>query len=98
MCCRMLRMWTMTKFSSKSFARRNLALVATLALSAMAATPVVMSASRALATSDDPVPAATLRVEPVEVSAIAPVAKPACQHKVRVVYGSYGTPEGCALR
>lgn len=88
----------MTAFSTKSFARRNLALVATLALSAMAATPVVMNASRALATSDDPVPAATLRVEPVEVSAIAPVAKPACLRTVRVVYGGYGTPEGCAAR
>lgn len=86
----------MTTSPRKSFARRNLALVATLALSAMAATPVVMNASRALATSDDPVPAATLRVEPVEVAPIAPVAKPACLHKVRVVYGSYGTPEGCA--
>lgn len=84
----------------KSFANRNLALVATLALSAMAATPVVMGASRALATSDDPVAAATLRVDPVEVSSIAavPAAKPDCQRKVRVVYGSYGTPEGCAAR
>ena len=50
----------------QSFARRNLALVATLALSAMAATPLVMGASRALATSDDPVAGATLRVDPVE--------------------------------
>lgn len=84
----------------KSFVHRNLALVATLALSAMAATPVVMGASRALATSDDPVAAATLRVDPVEVSTIAPIpaAKAECQHKVRVVYGSYGTPEGCAAR
>ena len=88
----------MIKYSSKSFARRNLALVATLALSAMAATPVVMNASRALATSDDPVSAATLRVEPVEVAPIAQAAKPECQRKVRVVYGGYGTPEGCAAR
>lgn len=85
---------------SKSFAHRNLALFATLALSAMAATPVVMGASRALATSDDPVASATLRVEPVEVRALAPAPapKPECLRKVRVVYGSYGTPEGCAAR
>ncbi len=88
----------MLKSSSSPLARRNLALVATLALSSMAATPVVMNASRALATSDDPVPAATLRVAPVEVAAIAPVAKPECLRKVRVVYGGYGTPEGCAAR
>ncbi|MCJ2011477.1 hypothetical protein [Methylobacterium sp. J-076] len=83
---------------NQSFARRHLTLVATLALSAMAATPVVMGASRALATSDDPVATATLRVDPVEVSAIAPApaAKPDCLRKVRIVYGSYGTPEGCA--
>jgi hypothetical protein len=81
---------------SHSFARRHLALVATLALSAMAATPVVMSASRALATSDDPIATATLRVEPVEVSAVAPAPVPDCVRKVRVVYGSYGTRQGCA--
>lgn len=93
----MLRNTDMTQ----SFARRHIALVATLALSAMAATPVVMSASRALATSDDPITAAALHVEPVEVSAISPApapAKPDCVRKVRVVYGSYGTPEGCAAR
>jgi hypothetical protein len=88
----------MTKVSTQSFARRHVALVATLALSAMAATPVVMSASRALATSDDPIPAATLRVEPVEVSPVTPAPVPDCVRKVRVVYGSYGTPEGCAAR
>ena len=83
---------------SKSFARRHLALAATLALSSMAATPVVMNASRALATSDDPIATATLRVEPVETSAVTPAPTPDCVRKVRVVYGSYGTPEGCAAR
>ncbi|GJE36839.1 hypothetical protein [Methylobacterium persicinum] len=83
---------------NQSFARRHLTLVATLALSAMAATPVVMGATRALATADDPIATATLRVEPVEVAAVSPAPVPACQHKVRVVYGSYGTPEGCAAR
>jgi hypothetical protein len=83
---------------SQSFARRHLAIVATLALSAMAATPVVMSASRALATSDDPIATATLRVDPVEVSTVTPAPAPTCARKVRVVYGSYGTPEGCAAR
>ncbi len=81
---------------SHSFARRHLAVVATLALSAMAATPVVMSATRALATADDPIATATLRVEPVEVSPVAPAPTPDCAHKVRVVYGSYGTQQGCA--
>ena len=82
----------------KSFAHRHLALIATLAVSAMAATPLVMNASRALATSDDPVATATLRVEPVEVSPVAPARQPECVRKVLVVYGSYGTPEGCAAR
>ena len=82
----------------QSFAHRHLALVAGLAVSAMAATPLVMNASRALATSDDPVATATLRVEPVEISPVSPAPQPACLRKVRVIYGGYGTPEGCAAR
>jgi hypothetical protein len=79
-----------------NFGRKNIAVFAALAISSLAATPFVMSASRALATSEDQPVAATLRVEPVEV---APVAKAegACLRKVRVVYSGYGQPaDGCA--
>ena len=82
-----------------TFGRKNIAVFAALAISSLAATPFVMSASRALATSEDQPVAATLRVEPVEVSpvAAAPKAEPACRHKVRVVYSGYGQPaDGCA--
>lgn len=94
----------MSKTSArKTFARSNLALAAMLAAAATAATPLVMGATRALAVSGEAAPiAATLRVDTVDV---APVAAPKaeassvpCLRKVRVVYGGYGTPEGCAAR
>ena len=83
----------------KTFGRKNIAVLAALAISSLAATPFVMSASRALATSEDQPIAATLRVEPVEVTSVAaaPRAEGTCLRKVRVVYSGYGQPaDGCA--
>ena len=57
-----------------TFGRKNIAVFAALAISSLAATPFVMSASRALAPSEDQPVAATLRVEPVEVAAVGSVA------------------------
>lgn len=82
-----------------TFGRKNIAVFAALAISSLAATPVVMSASRALATSEDQPVAATLRVEPVDVApvAVAPKSEGTCLRKVRVVYSGYGQPsDGCA--
>ncbi|GJE09321.1 MULTISPECIES: hypothetical protein [Methylobacterium] len=79
--------------------RKNIAVLAALAISSLVATPFVMSASRALATSEEQPVAATLRVEPVEVTpvAAAPKAEGTCLRKVRVVYSGYGKPaDGCA--
>ncbi|SEG30888.1 hypothetical protein SAMN04488144_113110 [Methylobacterium sp. 190mf] len=82
-----------------SFGRKNIAVFAALAISSLAATPFVMSATRALATSEDQPVAATLRVEPVEVAPVtaAPKAEGSCLRKVRVVYSGYGqSADGCA--
>jgi hypothetical protein len=82
-----------------TFGRKNIAVFAALAISSLAATPFVMSASRALATPEDQPIAATLRVEPVDVTPVtaAPKAAATCLRKVRVVYGGYGQPaDGCA--
>ncbi|MBE7247569.1 MAG: hypothetical protein INR63_21715 [Actinomycetospora chiangmaiensis] len=82
-----------------TFASKNIAVFAALAISSLAATPLVMSASRALATAEDQPVAATLRVEPVDVApvAAAPKAEGHCLRKVRVVYSGYGQPaDGCA--
>ena len=81
-----------------TFGRKNIAILAALAVSSLVATPFVMSASRALATAEDQPVAATLRVEPVEVAPVAaPQAAAGCARKVRVVYSGYGQPaDGCA--
>ncbi|MEL6059261.1 MULTISPECIES: hypothetical protein [unclassified Methylobacterium] len=86
-----------------TFGRKNIAILAALAVSSLVATPLVMSASRALATAEDQPVAATLRVEPVEVAPVeaaslpAPKAAAGCARKVRVVYSGYGQPaDGCA--
>jgi hypothetical protein len=80
------------------FGRKNIAVLAALAISSLVATPFVMSASRALATSGDQPVAATLRVEPVDVAPVAAAPKTqTCLRKVRVVYSGYGQPaDGCA--
>lgn len=82
-----------------SFGRKNIAVFAALALSSLVATPLVMSASRALATPEEQAVTATLRVEPVDVApvAAAPKAASTCLRKVRVVYSGYGrSADGCA--
>lgn len=82
-----------------TFAGKNIAVLAAIAISSLAATPLVMSASRALATAEDQPVAATLRVEPVDVAPVtaAPRAEGPCLRKVRVVYSGYGQPaDGCA--
>ncbi|WP_267358661.1 MULTISPECIES: hypothetical protein [unclassified Methylobacterium] len=88
-----------TNRTVNTFGRKNIAVLAALAVSSLVATPFVMSASRALATAEDQPIAATLRVEPVEVSPVtlAPKAGAGCARKVRVVYSGYGQPaDGCA--
>lgn len=77
--------------------RKDLTVFAALAAAALAATPLVMGASRALATQEAPAAiTASLRVTPVEV---APIAAAPCLRKVRVVYGGYNTPaDACAAR
>ena len=82
------------------FGRKNIAVLAAIAVSAMVATPFVMGASRALATPEEPTVTATLRVEPVEVSPVAaPKEAAPCLRKVRVVYSGYGTPaDSCVNR
>jgi hypothetical protein len=82
-----------------SFGRKNIAVFAALAISSLIATPLMMSASRALATPEEQAVTATLRVEPVEVApvAAAPKAESTCLRKVRVVYSGYGrSADGCA--
>lgn len=80
-----------------TFGRKNIAVLAALAISSLVATPFVMSASRALATAEDQPIAATLRIEPVEVAPVAAAPKETCLRKVRVVYTGYGQPaDGCA--
>lgn len=79
--------------------RKGLTVFAALVAASLAATPLVMSASNALATSDDTgTVEKTLAVMPVEVAPV--VALPAaetCTRKVRVVYSGYAAaPAGCA--
>jgi hypothetical protein len=82
------------------FGRKNIAVLAAIAVSAMVATPFVMSASRALATPEEPTVTTTLRVDPVEISPVAaPKEAAPCLRKVRVVYSGYGTPsDACTTR
>ncbi len=82
--------------------RKDLPLVAALFAAALAATPLVMSGTKALATSEEPVSVALpAAITPVEVAPVAAPAIPAesCTRKVRVVYSGYGTPNAaCAAR
>ena len=85
--------------SFNTFARKNITLAAALTVSALVATPLVMGASRAFATQEEPAAVSrTVAIVPVEVGALrnAPASEP-CRRKVRVVYSGYGTPaDGCA--
>jgi hypothetical protein len=84
----------------RSLAKKNVTVFAVLVAASLVATPLVMSASSALATVDDvSAVAVPVAVVPVEV---APVAAPAvkaegCTRKVRVVYSGYGTPDAACL-
>ncbi|MCJ2041766.1 hypothetical protein MKK55_22830 [Methylobacterium sp. J-059] len=79
----------------RSLANKNVTVFAVLVAASLVATPLVMSASSALATVDD--------VSSVAVPvAVAPVAAPAvksegCTRKVRLVYSGYGTPDAACL-
>lgn len=86
----------MRKLSSK-----NVTVFAALAAASLVATPLVMGASNAFATADAGSSAAAPIAAPVErASVAAPVARgEGCTRKVRVVYGSYGTPDAaCPAR
>ena len=84
----------------RSLAKKNVTVFAVLVALSLVATPLVMSASSALATVEDTAAVtAPVAVMPVEV---APVAAPAmkaegCIRKVRVVYSGYGTPDAACL-
>lgn len=77
--------------------RTGITVFAAIVAASLAATPFVMGASKALATSEDSAsPAAAVAVIPVDVAPVsaAPSAQP-CLRKVRVVYSGYGAPAGC---
>lgn len=82
--------------------RKDFTVFAALVAASLVATPMVMSAGKALATADEPAAISqTVAVMPVEVAPVAaPAMKPeACTRKVRVVYSGYGSPETpCAVR
>ncbi len=71
--------------------RKGYTVYAALVVSALAATPLVMSAGGALATADGTgTVTSTLAVQPVEVSAVvAPQASANCARKIRIVYEGY---------
>ncbi|WP_019904905.1 hypothetical protein [Methylobacterium sp. 77] len=74
--------------------RKSFTVFAALFAASLAATPFVVGASNALATTDasDTVVMPAL-VTPIEVAAVpAPVAAETCTRKVRVVYSGYAAP------
>ena len=86
-------------FARNHSARKNLTVFAALTVAAIAATPLVMSASRALATPEEPgAVTQTVAIVPVEVGTLRSTSgAESCQHKVRIVYSGYGTSaDGCA--
>ncbi|MEE7459129.1 hypothetical protein MPAR168_07815 [Methylorubrum populi] len=79
--------------------RKGLTVFAALVAASLAATPLVMGASNALATSDgSETVEKTLAVAPVDVAPVAALATTeSCTRKVRVVYSGYAAaPAGCA--
>ncbi|KQP08058.1 hypothetical protein ASF28_13295 [Methylobacterium sp. Leaf99] len=77
--------------------RSSFAVFAALAAASLAATPLVMGASNALATQE-PANVVTMPavVTPIDVVTVpAPAAAETCTRKVRVVYAGYGG-ESCA--
>lgn len=77
--------------------RTGITVFAALVAASLTATPFVMGAGKALATSQDASSvAAPVTVVPVEVAPVSapPQAEP-CIRKVRVVYGGYAAPSAC---
>lgn len=78
--------------------RQSFTVFAALLAASLVATPIVISASNALATTAQPdvvqMPTAVTPIEMVTVP--APVAVETCTRKVRVVYAGYGAQgDGC---
>ena len=79
--------------------RKGFTVFAALVAASLLATPLVMGASNALATSEETSAVEKpVAVMPVEVAPIATQSLPeTCTRKVRVVYSGYGAPQGgCA--
>ncbi|WP_430910753.1 hypothetical protein [Methylobacterium sp. sgz302541] len=77
--------------------RTGITVFAALVAASLAATPLVMGASNALAVSQDEsaVPA-PVTVVPVEVAPVSAASQAeTCVRKVRVVYSGYGTAGAC---
>ena len=77
--------------------RTGITVFAALVVASLAATPFVMGASKALATSQDAsavaAPVAIIPVDVAPVTAVPPAET--CIRKVRVVYSGYAAPAGC---
>lgn len=74
--------------------RKSITVFAALFAASLAATPFVVGASNALATTDKAdIVAMPAPVTAIEVSSVpAPAATETCTRKVRVVYSGYGAP------
>ena len=84
----------------RSLAKKNVTVFAVLVAASLVATPLVMSASSALATVEDiATVTAPVAVMPIEVAPVAATAAKAqgCTRKVRVVYSGYGMPDAACL-
>jgi hypothetical protein len=81
--------------------RKGFTVFAAIVATSLVATPFVMGASKALATSEETSAVAMpVAVLPVEIAPIAaPVQPETCARKVRVVYSGYGMPSAaCTVR
>jgi hypothetical protein len=74
--------------------RKSITVFAAIFSASLAATPFVVGASNALATTDKTdIVAMPAPVTAIEVSSVpAPVSTESCTRKVRVVYSGYGAP------
>ncbi|GLS44809.1 hypothetical protein GCM10007884_27980 [Methylobacterium brachythecii] len=78
--------------------RQRYTVLAALVATSLLATPMVIGASNALATSDSPESVTqAVAVTPVEIAPVASAVTPeTCNRKVRVVYSGYANvPAGC---
>ena len=79
--------------------RQGLTVFAAAVVASLVATPMVISATNALATPDHAEAAAAPAVAWVDVRPAAPAAQPCAPRKVRVIYTGYGAaPTGCPGR